>query len=353
MMPKDQRKRIGFACAYTPLELIDAAGFAPYRVLPTGDAPDRAGQLLHDNICPHVKRILDRAMAGDLPELAGMVFVNSCDAMRRLADAWQQVRPDSKTVLIDLPTTVDDNAVRFFSTEISRLANSLGEWRGRPLTDDELAAGTRRYRDLSDSVQQLREHHSRGCLPGGSVRLQELYNLISTQAFGESIAVLKEALAETEPAVPADDRVPVYVFGNVMAEPGAFDLIESCGARIVAEDFCTGSRLFAADNTAGADDGVAGMAARILARPPCARTFDPQNPGRMGRDLLKQAVAWGGRGVIGHTVKFCDPYLARLPMAQDVLRAEDMPCLLLEGDCTLRSIEQQRTRIEAFIEMLR
>jgi len=26
--------------------------------------------------------------------------------------------------------------------------------------------------------------------------------------------------------------------------------------------------------------------------------------------------------------------------------------LLLEGDCTLRSIEQQRTRIEAFIEML-
>ena len=47
---------IGFACAYTPLPLIAAAGFTPYRVLPLTEAPDRAGRLLHDNICPHVKR---------------------------------------------------------------------------------------------------------------------------------------------------------------------------------------------------------------------------------------------------------------------------------------------------------
>jgi len=29
-----------------------------------------------------------------------------------------------------------------------------------------------------------------------------------------------------------------------------------------------------------------------------------------------------------------------------------MPLLFLEGDCTLRSIGQQNTRIEAFVEML-
>ena len=75
--------KIGFACAYTPLALIDAAGFAPYRILPMGDWPDQAGGLLHDNICPHIKRILDRAVADDLPELSGVVFINSCDSMQR------------------------------------------------------------------------------------------------------------------------------------------------------------------------------------------------------------------------------------------------------------------------------
>ena len=44
--------------------------------------------------------------------------------------------------------------------------------------------------------------------------------------------------------------------------------------------------------------------------------------------------------------------LDRLPAVRETLRQAGIPLLLLEGDCSLRSIEQQRTRIEAFIEML-
>ena len=102
---------IGFTCAYAPLPLIAAAGFRPFRILPRCAAPAQAGRFLHDNLCPHVKRVLDRALDGDLPSLAGMVVVNSCDAMRRLADAWRRVRPNDPMVLLDLPTTADDAAV--------------------------------------------------------------------------------------------------------------------------------------------------------------------------------------------------------------------------------------------------
>ncbi|MCP4138070.1 MAG: 2-hydroxyacyl-CoA dehydratase, partial [bacterium] len=61
----------------------------------------------------------------------------------------------------------------------------------------------------------------------------------------------------------------------------------------------------------------------------------------------------GAKGVIAHTVKFCDPYLGRIPDVRNTFRDEGIPFLLLEGDCTLRSMGQHRTRIEAFIEMLR
>ncbi len=78
---------IGYCCAYTPIQLISATGFTPYRVLPLTHSPDQAGQLLHDNLCPHVKCILNRAMADDIPELAGIIFVNSCDACA----VWQKL----------------------------------------------------------------------------------------------------------------------------------------------------------------------------------------------------------------------------------------------------------------------
>ena len=110
-----KNEKIGYACAYTPLVLIHAADYTPYRILPMSECPDQAGQLLHDNLCPHVKRILDRAISNDLPELCGGVFINSCDAMRRLRDAWQRVRPADKIILLDLPAIADDAAIAFFA----------------------------------------------------------------------------------------------------------------------------------------------------------------------------------------------------------------------------------------------
>ena len=123
-----QNEFIGYACAYTPLVLIDAAAYTPYRILPMSTCPDQAGQLLHDNLCPHVKRILDRVISKDLPELAGVVFINSCDAMRRLSDAWRHVRPDDSTILLDLPAIADEAALAFFAGELARL-QPVGERR--------------------------------------------------------------------------------------------------------------------------------------------------------------------------------------------------------------------------------
>jgi hypothetical protein len=47
MTTKDENsKKMGYACAYTPLALIDAAGYTPYRILPMSECPDQAGQLI-------------------------------------------------------------------------------------------------------------------------------------------------------------------------------------------------------------------------------------------------------------------------------------------------------------------
>jgi benzoyl-CoA reductase/2-hydroxyglutaryl-CoA dehydratase subunit BcrC/BadD/HgdB len=80
--------------------------------------------------------------------------------------------------------------------------------------------------------------------------------------------------------------------------------------------------------------------------------MDPSRPGRLAELVVAAARASGARGVIGHVLKFCDPYLARLPAVREALREARLPLLVLEGDCSLRSLGQQRTRIEAFVEML-
>jgi benzoyl-CoA reductase/2-hydroxyglutaryl-CoA dehydratase subunit BcrC/BadD/HgdB len=344
---------VGFACSYVPLAVIDAAGYVPWRVLPMSGCPDQAGQLLHDNLCPHVKRIIDRALADDLPQLEGMVFINSCDAMRRMADAWQRIRPNDKTIMLDLPSTQEPASVAFFAQEVKRLAQALADWSGTPLNVDAIRGSSQRYDVLARLLVQARERLRDGTLDGGPARMQTLYNQASMEPVETSINRIQEILAMPATTRQADPGVPVFLFGNVLPDPEVFTLFEDCGAFIVGDDFCTGSRLFAPSANAMTDDPWQFLAEEHLLHPPCARTFDPARPGQIARDVLQRAQACSAQGVIGYTLKFCDPYLARMPLVRAALREANLPVLVLEGDCTLRSIGQQRTRIEAFIEMLR
>jgi benzoyl-CoA reductase/2-hydroxyglutaryl-CoA dehydratase subunit BcrC/BadD/HgdB len=343
--------RIGYACAYTPLAVIDAAGFAPYRLLPTGEWPEAAGRLLHDNLCPHVKRLLDRALCGAVPDLAGMVFMNSCDAMRRLADAWIKARPEDRVVLLDLPVGADETAAGFFGETLARLGRTLAEWGGAPVTEEALLSAVEKRDRLARLFERLRERHRAGALAGGAAALQAWYNEASTEPPDSFLERFTQEVEHGPAGVVPGRGVPVFLFGNVLPDPEAFTLFESCGVRIVDEDLCTGSRLFHRVEMEPAGDVFSRLARGLLAKPRCARSFDPRRPGRMGEEVVARARQVGAVSVIGHALKFCDPYLTRLPGVREALRRAGMPLLILEGDLSLRSIGQQRTRIEAFAEM--
>jgi benzoyl-CoA reductase/2-hydroxyglutaryl-CoA dehydratase subunit BcrC/BadD/HgdB len=352
-MTDEKTLNVGFTCAYTPPALIDAAGFVPYRILPMGNSPDSAGRILHDNLCPHIKRILDRALDNDLPELAGTVFLNSCDAMRRLSDAWQKIRPSDRVVLIDLPVTSGETAVSYFAGELSRLADALSDWGGQSVSHKAVGESIEKYNEAALFFEVLRERLRNGGLQGGAARLQRLYNVAVTRPLSETYEVLKSAVEE--PRTPSTDNggVPVFAFGNVLPDPEAFDLFESCGARIVDADFCTGSREFTPIEMAGSGDILTQLARGLLSRPRCARTVQSGQPGAISEEVAARAIESNARGVIAYTAKFCDPYIARIPGVREVLRKAGLPLLQIEGDCTMRSFGQQRTRIEAFTEMLR
>ncbi len=351
----EQKKLIGYACAYTPLALIHAAGFTPYRILPDKDCPDQAGLILHDNLCPHVKRILDRAMDNQLPDLDGMVFMNSCDSMRRLADAWQQARPDIKMTLVDLPITSSDRDCAFFQGELQELSSTLEEWKGETLTPERLTGSIQIYNSLAENLEKLNTELQRGSTYNGAGLLQSTCLKASCTAPEEMVAEVESLIGSAGEEQQKDNSVPIYLFGNVLPDAEAFKMFAECGAGIVRDDLCTGSRLFAevATRAEGLDDLLLDYAAGILNRQPCARTIVEAQPGKLAKDVIAGAKQYQVKGVIGYSLKFCDPYIARLPGIRAALKAEGIPFLMLEGDCTNRSIGQQKTRIEAFIEMLR
>jgi benzoyl-CoA reductase/2-hydroxyglutaryl-CoA dehydratase subunit BcrC/BadD/HgdB len=352
-MSQETTRWIGHACSYTPTPLIHAAGLTPYRVLPMGEAPDRAGQLLHDNLCPLVKRILDRAMENDLPDLYGMVFMNCCDAMRRLSDAWRAAKPDIRVTLVDLPVMSSEGAISFFAGALEKLSVTLSAWSGRSFNQADISESIAKFDEMADLLGQLTVRAHNGSLQGGSARLQELFNRAATAPVDQSVKLLRTLVKEPESPTADANGVPVYLFGNVLPDPEAFAFFRSCGVHIAGDSVCTGMRAFRRIGHGPDADVFVRLARGLLDQPRCARTFDPSQPGKIAQDVLAEAQACHAKGVIAYTMKFCDPYMSRLPRIREVLREAGLPLLQLEGDCAMRSMGQQKTRIEAFAEMLR
>lgn len=347
-------EKIGFTCAYTPVSLIEAAGFSPFRIFPETTSPDQSGHLLHDNLCPHVKKVLDRALSGDLPDLAGMVFINSCDAMRRLSDAWQAARPNDRVILLDLPSGRTPTDTAFLAGEYERLAATLFEWRGQSVDPEtireKVGAVLPEWNRLAASVNEIENTMGREFYPGLAGKLQSVINTAATQGIPDALEASGAVMQELPQAQAGP--VPVFIFGNLLFDPAVYDLFEAWNMHVTGSDFCTGSRFVTPVDIVPDQNVFRSLASAYLTRTPCARTMDTSVPGSIAGHLLARAQGSNAKGVIGFTVKFCDPYLARIPMIRDTLKEAGLPFLTIEGDCTTGAMGQQQTRIEAFTEML-
>ena len=92
------------------------------------------------------------------------------------------------------------------------------------------------------------------------------------------------------------------------------------------------------------------IAARYLDKPPCPRMRD------FARRLtyLSQVISERRiEGVICFYYKFCDLFMSEYPVLRRAMQDMGLPILLLEdeGEATLSG--QHRTRVEAFLEVLR
>jgi benzoyl-CoA reductase/2-hydroxyglutaryl-CoA dehydratase subunit BcrC/BadD/HgdB len=162
--------------------------------------------------------------------------------------------------------------------------------------------------------------------------------------------LLERLLEEiSDSAVGCREGPRLLITGSVMDNPRILELIEECGANVVADDLCTGTRQFW-DNVASAGDPLTDLSRHYLGRTPCPRMKDAL---KRFDHIIRMIDEFRVDGVIFYTLKFCDPFLFDVPLFKAQLTEKGIPALLLEGDYTPGTLGRVRTRVEAFIEMLR
>lgn len=348
----------GIFCTFTPLEILDAAGFLSVSLCGmSGETIPAAEARLPKNLCPLIKSSYGFAVTDKCPYTYFsdlIVGETTCDGKKKMYELLGQLKP---VYTLHLPQGLEGGALESWTAELRRFMAYLEETFGVTITDGALRQaarsrnGERRARLALMEVQKNVPPPMTGLslyrtLEGSGFLFDQLERTGGMEDLERE--VLAAYAAGERPVSPAAKRILVTgcPIGGVLEK--TVGVIEENGGVVVCFENCSGIKAAYQMVDDGAEDIVAAIARRYLDIG-CA-VLSP-NPRR--REHLKRLIEeYRVDGVVEVDLQACATYAIESGGIQELMREEGVPYMAVETDYSPSDRGQLATRLGAFIERL-
>ncbi len=359
----NSKPMVGIYCMMVPEELIYAAGAIPVRL--SGGTYEGAAigdEMVPRDTCPIVKSSIGCTTTGvpSVYESCDVIIVpTTCDSKRKMAEELSEY----KTVwTMEVPHVKDDeNQRRIWFEHIMALKNNLEKLTGNRITGRSLKKAIRIMAGAQEQARRLYDIRMNN-LPvvyGREAALAlnafafddaQYWTIAMTRLNDELSARLDNGnsiCSEKTPRIMLASCPPVFPNWKLPM------LIEEMGAIIAVDESCLGDR-YLYDPVGISETTMREMLAALASRyiMPCVCPSFSPNDDRLYK--LEEAVkAFNIEGIVYHVLKGCIIYDFELSRVEKLMKKFGIPVLRVETDYNPEDIEQLRTRIEAFIEVLK
>ncbi len=347
-------KIIGCYCSYIPEEIITAAGYVPFRMRgTTSTGTDLADACMSSINCSFSRHSLDLGLRGEYSFLDGVVWVNSCDHVRRVYDHWKRKVDTPFVRLLSLPKKVEEPQVEWFRQEVSEFREAIKNHFGVFISDGRLWNAIRIHNETRRLQRQLYDIRKRKDPPitgaevlsvmvAGTAMPREEYNKLLKELVDE-LAKVKEG--------HSDYRARLMLIGGILDDPAYIEVIEGQGGLVVTDSLCFGTRTMWKEVDEKAGDPITALARYYIAdRPSCARMFGDQP--RRAAFIQAMIRDFKVDGVVAERLVMCDNWTGEQFMTGEDLKEAGVPYIRLDKDYINVGAGQLRTRIQAFLEMM-
>ena len=350
------KKIVGIYCEYTPRELVLAADAIPICLCGFSQSKiPHAETILPSTLCPLIKSSFGYVVTGSCPFFTSSEFViaeTTCDGKKKMYEILQRWKPMFVLELTQKPD--EKEAFQHWLSEVEKLKEYTEERLQVEITDEKLREAIKFMNEERKTLKELQE-----CLRVHPVPISG-YNmsLVFGRVFDREIYMshVKELLAELKDMIQRGEfvgqgdekRIMLTGCPTGLGADKVIRITEECNAMVVCRESCTGMK--SVDMLVDEDKPPLEAIAERYFQLPCS-CMTP-NDGRL--ELLDQLVAdFNVDGVIDLTWQACHTYnIESHIVAEHLQDKHNLPMLHIETDYSESDVEQLRTRIEAFLEML-
>ena len=354
---KESGKQVaGCFCAFTPLEILDAAGLLTVSLC--GMSPETipaAESVLPRNLCPLIKSsygfyLTDKCPYTYFADL--IVGETTCDGKKKMYELLGQGK---KTYILHLPQGREVPYAReMWIAELRRFIAFLEAELGVSISREKLKAACEQRNALRTARCRLMELLKADELP---ISGTELYTFLDGIGFNfdleDAIAKTNE-LAEALSAQKSDKVTPggkrILVTGCPIG--GVFQkvvgAVERAGGNVVCFENCSGIKPARCMVDTDADDLVEAIADAYLDIGCAVMTPDTRRFEKLPALMEEFRVD----GVLDVALQACHTYLIEGRSIREICKEKNVPYMALETDYATADAGQIDTRIAAFIETL-
>ncbi len=355
------RKVIGTFCVFVPEEIVLAAGGIQIGLCAGAEVgKGEAEKVLPRNTCALIKSFVGFKLARLCPFIEScdlIVGETTCDGKKKAYEIFSDYSP---IYVMEIPQMKNFSDRELWRSEILRFKTQVEETTGNKITADNLKEAIHLLNNRRRVLQRLNRLRAAVPVPI-SGRDALLINQISfyddperfTAKIGELCDELEERVKNGTGIAP-EGTTRLMLSGCPMAVPNwkLPYIIESSGAVVVGEESCIGTRNTRdlVDESAGTIEGMIDAILDRYMKIDCA-CFTPNTERQ--ENIVGMARDVGVKGVIHYALSFCQPYTMEAYKVEKALAKAGIPMLAIETDYSMEDVEQLKTRVEAFVEMVR
>lgn len=358
---KKGNKVIGTFCVYVPEELILSVGGTCIGLCAGADIGiDEAEKVLPRNTCALIKSFMGFKLAGLCPYIQASDLVvgeTTCDGKKK---AYEILNDYKETYVMEIPHMKTERDRTLWKGEVLQFKEKLEEITGRKVTEENLRKGIDIVNGKRKALQRLSGLRRSNPSPISGLDAL-LVNQISFYddpiRFTNNINILCDELegrVKEGVGVANLDAPRILIAGSPMVAPNwkVPHIVETSGAIVVAEESCVGERNtrdLVEETGQTLDEMIDAIVDRYM-KIDCA-CFTP-NTERI-EHILNLAQDFEVNGVIHYSIQFCTPYSMEAYKVEKALQRKGIPFLKIETDYGMEDMGQLKTRIEAFLEIVR
>jgi benzoyl-CoA reductase/2-hydroxyglutaryl-CoA dehydratase subunit BcrC/BadD/HgdB len=365
---EDGKKVIGYMCMFAPIELILAADAIPVRINSGWyDASKIGDRIVPVEVCPVIRSTIGAKMACLSPYLElsdAIINTLTCDGMTKLGE----ILSDYKPIWTLCPPRIKDTpqSMVFWNEELKAVKEKIEDLTGTKITGKKLRSAIELLQRATKAFRRLQDVRKGSPVIMG--RDAMLVNQTSTwddierwtQETEQLCDELEKRVRQKILACPPDTP-RVMVTGTPMIWPDNWklpNLIEESNPQgvIVADELCTSDRLLY--DPVGVDEWTMDDMFNAVADRYLLTSICPCFTSKVGNEdrinwLLDRLKEFRVDGVIYYVVRGCMLYAMEYTRIKRILDHRNVPVYYLDTEYTREDVGQMKTRVEAFLEILR